>query len=545
MCDILGTNRSAGYCDKNTGQCQCYKNVVGLKCDSCLENHWKIASGEGCEPCDCDPLGSLEQQCNLYDGQCTCKPGFGGRRCNECLENHWGDPNVECYPCNCNIYGSETRQCNRENGTCVCLKGIGGDKCDVCARGYIGQAPHCTPCGECFDNWDRVLQEKKEETIEIINKAKNMKTIGAVGGYTREFEDMEKQLTNVKDLLNYTTISTADINEVEETLNTLNEKYKTNLKNLEDVENNIIVHASQEINLKEITLNDLQMREQSLKNITAEMKHNTTLLQEANVRGALSLIHGAKQKALESSKTVDQAKKITNEADRQCRAIEINVNRTSKEFYDKTQENLNIFTDMEKVLQKYNEVFPNVNNKICDGFGNPCDNLCGGAGCGKCGGVSCEQGALKKSENALGLVEKVANTLKDKELKVDETLRATSQLTRDIKEAKDKAQEAYDEVNKSRNNSMEVYQKKVDVIEKMEKFLQEERINPVNIYTLTNETVNMNIKLKPEQIKDLVTKIKNTLHSLTNINDIIEETSPSLNKAIKLKNSADDAKYVQ
>lgn len=53
----------------------------------------------------------------------------------------------------------------------------------------------------------------------------------------------------------------------------------------------------------------------------------------------------------------------------------------------------------------------------------------------------------------------------------------------------------------------------------------------------------MNIKLKPEQIKDLVDKIKTTLHSLTNIDDIIKETSPSLNKAVNLKKSADDAKY--
>lgn len=60
--------------------------------------------------------------------------------------------------------------------------------------------------------------------------------------------------------------------------------------------------------------------------------------------------------------------------------------------------------------------------------------------------------------------------------------------------------------------------------------------------TFLLQTLNMNIKLKPEQIKDLVAQIKNTLHSLTNIDDIIKETSPSLNKAIHLKKSADDAK---
>lgn len=63
-CHILGTNSSAGPCDPNSGQCICLPNVSGLKCDECIENHWKIASGEGCEPCGCDFQGSLSPQCN-------------------------------------------------------------------------------------------------------------------------------------------------------------------------------------------------------------------------------------------------------------------------------------------------------------------------------------------------------------------------------------------------------------------------------------------------------------------------------------------------
>ena len=52
----------------------------------CIPDHWKIASGEGCDACDCDPVGSTNATCNVYDGQCQCKPGkekmqkLGGRR---------------------------------------------------------------------------------------------------------------------------------------------------------------------------------------------------------------------------------------------------------------------------------------------------------------------------------------------------------------------------------------------------------------------------------------------------------------------------------
>lgn len=48
-----------------------------------------------------------------------------------------------------------------KTGACKCLPGIGGHNCDRCARGYLGQAPECFPCGECFDNWDRILQETR------------------------------------------------------------------------------------------------------------------------------------------------------------------------------------------------------------------------------------------------------------------------------------------------------------------------------------------------------------------------------------------------
>lgn len=64
VCNILGTNQTIGVCDHETGQCPCLPNVRGEECNSCEINHWKIASGEGCEPCACDSIGAYSEQCN-------------------------------------------------------------------------------------------------------------------------------------------------------------------------------------------------------------------------------------------------------------------------------------------------------------------------------------------------------------------------------------------------------------------------------------------------------------------------------------------------
>jgi hypothetical protein len=47
VCNHLGTNESAGPCDRINGQCPCFPNVIGLQCDQCAPLHYDLASGKG------------------------------------------------------------------------------------------------------------------------------------------------------------------------------------------------------------------------------------------------------------------------------------------------------------------------------------------------------------------------------------------------------------------------------------------------------------------------------------------------------------------
>lgn len=51
-------------CDPATGACPCLPNVVGATCDQCASGYWDLASGKGCQICDCDPKNSQSNQCN-------------------------------------------------------------------------------------------------------------------------------------------------------------------------------------------------------------------------------------------------------------------------------------------------------------------------------------------------------------------------------------------------------------------------------------------------------------------------------------------------
>lgn len=64
--------------------------MEGKHCDICVEGYWNLASGEGCESCNCDPTGSLDHTCNIATGQCKCRPGVFGLKCDQCQPYHYG-----------------------------------------------------------------------------------------------------------------------------------------------------------------------------------------------------------------------------------------------------------------------------------------------------------------------------------------------------------------------------------------------------------------------------------------------------------------------
>ncbi|KAG6801748.1 laminin subunit beta-1 isoform X1 [Apis mellifera caucasica] len=537
QCDVLGTDRNAGPCDHRTGQCPCLPHVIGLLCDSCEENHWRIASGQGCDPCECDAVGSVSDSCNPYDGTCECRPGFGGRRCNECQTNFWGNPNVECYPCDCDLTGSASQQCDRETGTCICHKGIGGEKCDQCDRGYYGYAPQCNPCGECFDNWDLTLTGLRNKTNLVIEEASKIQKIGTTGVYSQEFDDMVESLDQVQALISNASIRSQDLDELNDLAIELNNNVSTSTKKLEEV-NNLVENVSQRVNLGDAALKNLKNRTNSLHQAAADLKENATRLQEENVQGALNVTQQMAEQSRQAEKMANDTSNVLTDAERFVKHTESLLAKNRgfvEEAQEKNQESLNKINEKLKI---FNNIMPELNLEMCGDNVTDCSSVCGGAGCGFCGGLSCDAGAMTKATQALDVAKKQAAKIKSHKDEAEQLLRNMSQVKRDAIAARSNAQDAFNYALKARNLTDNVSKDLSDINKRIRSTLDEDQPTPAMVRDLANEVLAKNIQLKPDEIKELADRIKSIVGSLTDSDKILADTKDDLYLAEQLKNRA-------
>ncbi|XP_075802968.1 laminin subunit alpha-2 isoform X1 [Microtus pennsylvanicus] len=139
----------------------CTQNTAGINCETCIDGFFRPKGvspnyPSPCQPCHCDPVGSLSEVCvkdekyarrGLGPGSCHCKPGFGGVSCDRCVRGYTGYP--DCQPCNCSGLGSTNADpCV---GPCSCKENVEGEDCSRCKSGFFNlQEDNPKGCDECF-----------------------------------------------------------------------------------------------------------------------------------------------------------------------------------------------------------------------------------------------------------------------------------------------------------------------------------------------------------------------------------------------------------
>ncbi|KAI1305823.1 Laminin subunit beta-1 [Halotydeus destructor] len=548
VCNRLGTDTSDSglvVCDRVSGQCPCLPNVVGRQCDECRDNHFNFSSGTGCEACGCDfPRGAYSEKCNLYDGQCHCKPERGDRKCDQCKPNHWGDPKAQCFQCNCVMSGSATSQCDRTNGSCTCLPGIGGYRCDQCARGYLGQAPHCTACGECFNNWDYTIQRLKEETQRLIDNARKIKNTGTPGAYSEEFKIIETRLTEIQRIVDGATITKTQIDDIDKLTKELRDQLSAlqlSLQLLEDKMEETNGRATD----ANLALNNMKAQVDALTAETMAIKENMTALQEANVEGAFNLTRDAQRRSAEAGLRVRSTQSVTGQSAIKRSDTESMLENYGSRYNQTYRGNEQGLEGLDARIRQLENNVPDINNYVCDGRGSidqPCDALCGGAGCSKCGGISCDQGATHFASEALNLGNESRDKLSDLQDKARKELNGILGAKSRSDEALEKAILAYERALEARNTSKDTTEALQTLLGDIDKFLDEEGSKPADVRVVAEQCLALEMSLKPDEILGLARQINETMNGITNIQAILVDTAGDLSRAVDLKRRGDNAK---
>jgi coxsackievirus/adenovirus receptor len=177
------------------------------------------------------------------------------------------------------------------------------------------------------------------------------------------------------------------------------------------------------------------------------------------VQGALVLTQEAKirsDKAAEKVDKISMEQKDSNLAkSAQMRGTtEIMISTVSDKIAREQEENTGALQDITDKITKLEDKVPGLNKAVCDGEtsrDNPCDDLCGGAGCGKCGGLSCQRGALTKAEEALQNAKKAEKVFTERDLEAESVLNEVSSAYAEVERAEESANRAYDTANQAKD----------------------------------------------------------------------------------------------
>uniref|UniRef100_A0A3Q0T4A4 Laminin, gamma 1 n=1 Tax=Amphilophus citrinellus TaxID=61819 RepID=A0A3Q0T4A4_AMPCI len=245
-CSPLGTVDQQTSCSRVTGQCECLPNVAERDCSACQPGFFNLQSGNGCERCNCNPIGSTNGQCDIITGQCECQPGVTGLQCKRCESNFFGFSVSGCKPCDCDPEGSLSGQC-KEDGRCECRPGFVGARCDMCEENYFynRSVPGCQQCPSCYSLVRDKVNQQRQKLYDLQTLIDNLGS--GQGNITDEaFENRLKETERaIMDLLEEARASKEVDRGLLDRLNAINSTLTTQWNRLQSIRTTVDDTAGQ------------------------------------------------------------------------------------------------------------------------------------------------------------------------------------------------------------------------------------------------------------------------------------------------------------
>ena len=131
-----------------------------------MDGYFNLNSGNGCEPCNCNLIGSVNRTCDPISGQCYCRPGVTGKNCDQCLPLHFGFSIEGCRHCDCDRVGSTSPQCDGD-GQCNCKPNVEGRRCERCRENKHDKEAGCVDCHVCYNLIQDAVDEHRRKLSEL------------------------------------------------------------------------------------------------------------------------------------------------------------------------------------------------------------------------------------------------------------------------------------------------------------------------------------------------------------------------------------------
>ncbi|XP_061222234.1 laminin subunit beta-4 isoform X3 [Neopsephotus bourkii] len=499
-CSLSGVHPSmcpggdaACLCDPATGACPCLPNVEGITCNQCASGYWDLASGKGCQLCDCDPKNSQSNQCNQLTGQCPCKLGYSGRCCDECEENYFGNPQAHCISCECNLEGTGHPKCDKVTGVCNCRAGVTGRFCNQCGRGFEKDFPSCRQCHLCFDQWDTEITALAQTVQGLMRFAANLEDKGGqMPSCDRSFKAFEDAISETERILKHPVLSLEAISGIKDFQGYVQQK----------VAEMYPLHGTQyEFPDLNKSIEDIGEETDLVYKLLQQKIHLHRSFHYLSLKEAISNI----KKHFEVSLLAEQK---TSETAPLVRYSVYTRNRVLTMLGHQALKASNV---LERLKMIKSPDVQNLNEKVCGVPGDkPCVTAaCGGALCRdshglrQCGGPNCS-GALPLSTEAFRKAEETAVLLNNLSTQLREPENQVESIRKMAEDSKLKGSQFNVQLERTKNQIEVDGEITKEFIRKVKDFLLDESVPPEDIEKVANYVLQINLPLTPQELTGML-----------------------------------------
>lgn len=232
----------------------------------------------------------------------------------------------------------------------------------------------------------------------------------------------------INTLLESSSVKSQDLDDLNQMASNLDKEIDNSANILQDLENQL-ENVTQRVTLADAALKRMKNHTDALHAGATDLRESANRLQEANVQGALNVTQQMADQSRLAERMAADTNNVLLDAERYKKNTENLLAKSSANVEENRQKNRDSLDRLNEKLDTLKSHMPQLNQDMCGKNVTDCSEVCGGAGCGFCGGLSCDAGAMTKATQALDVAKQQATMIKDHKDEAEQLLRNVSRRT--------------------------------------------------------------------------------------------------------------------